>query len=342
MRENEKAALEEIAVRAAQLSKDIKSIIGGNIPETSAVVVAPRTAGKIAKTAMAPTEANIQWVEDQNGFGCVVCGEGVFKIAETGIHMWNNHQIPMSQIAGDGLTHGRKWQMKVALEKEGLTEALEGYGRGAVAPAAKSTRVRAVAEAETVVPKKKWGFGKPRAPQPEETDSVSVSPYLQKLSKANDIIDHYALIKDDSASDGYTKGIINGEWTPEGKNFLFEEFTGLVRSVPKKAVLLISPYKRGEIDPELTINPPQTGEEEEAPKAAPKASVKPWQKKPQAAPVAAPAGSLTEKDLAKRYGLDQKQVQFVLGYAKKKGMSLGEAATALRLDEAAQEGEAEE
>jgi len=342
MREAEKAALEEIAVAAKQISKGILAIIGGELPETSAGAVAPRVA-KPAKTAPVSEEANIQWVEDQNGFGCLVCNEGVFKIAETGIHMWQEHQIPMSQISGDGLTHGRKWQMKVALEKAGLTEALEGYGRGAAAPAAKPARVKAVAEAETVAPKKKWGFGKPKASQPEETDSETVSPYLQKLSRPNgimnDIIDHYVLIKDNSSPDGYTKGIINGDWTPESKNFLFEELTGRVRSVPKKAVWIISPYQRGEIDPELTIMVPPHGEEEaEAPKTAPK---KPWQKKPPAAPVA-PAGSLTEKDLAKRYGLDQKQVQFVKGYAQKKGMSLNDAAIALRLDEAAQEGEAEE
>lgn len=141
MRESEKQALAEIGKRLTELGKDIKSLVGGKIPTVAAAeeeAEAPRWKKSGKKPAKeAAVEGPLHAVEVEEGYQCNIKGcknPGPYKVSEIGLHLWDEHDIPMVEMNIENLTHGRKWQIKKSLEKQGFKDALKGYGRGAKKP----------------------------------------------------------------------------------------------------------------------------------------------------------------------------------------------------------------
>lgn len=166
MRKSEEAALKAAVEQIQTGINAIVSIIGGTVPAQAKVAAAPTkktlAVPKVAAPA-GPVQACIG-VDDEGNFGCLIDNEGPFSIGDAAVHAYQAHGIKMVDIAVDppeALTHGRKWMMKRALEKAGLTAALEGYGRGAAKPA-KAKPAKAAAPAPAPAPaaapakKKKW------------------------------------------------------------------------------------------------------------------------------------------------------------------------------------------
>lgn len=140
MRENEKQALAEITKRLAGCAKDLKFLAGGKIPTVAAAAEAgaPTWKRKGEKPAAeAEEEGPLHAVEVEEGYQCNIKGcknPGPYKVSEIGLHLWDAHGIPMVEMNIENLTHGRKWQIKKSLEKQGFKDALKGYGRGAKKP----------------------------------------------------------------------------------------------------------------------------------------------------------------------------------------------------------------
>ena len=322
MRENESLALQNVVKALKTIAKDLETIIGGNIP----VKAAPAAAAAIAKfprkaqAAAEPTgEANIGYDETSGGFGCLVCDTGPYKAGELAEHLWTEHGIPLSQVAGEGLTHGRKWQMKQYLLKN-APDALEGYGRGAKAEAPAE-------EAEEAPPVQKKSWAK-KVAKPEVTCNRFSSSCLR--GKTHNLSRNPSL--KGLVAHWYPLGIENApvvveiacENKPSAQYVEVRRLDdGSIVSIPKKQLGQIFPYKVSEITPY---------------KAAPTKSTttgkKPWQK---GGPAAAPSGNTGK--FAEKYGLNDKQLKYVSDYASQKSLTLEQAAKDLELEEPGQEAE---
>lgn len=269
MREAETAAL-------TRVRDEINAILGGKVP-TAPVAAAPAKAvtARPAKAVAAPAgKPVLGWDEENGGYGCFACGEGVFSVGESAVHAFDAHGIKLVNLVAlvdppESLTHGRKWMMKKALEKAGKTAALEGYGRAAAVKAAKPKPVAkapAKVEAPTEAPKQrkwykdeqgKWKKVKPEAPEAPAAEAKPAKKWFKKPAEETasghggrhqvDRNPHYLGCKivfrvDGKHPDGSEKlsdlgkGEIVQEWDPKSSNFLIK-FAGQVISIPKKSVV---------------------------------------------------------------------------------------------------------
>jgi hypothetical protein len=299
MRENEKAALQEVV-------DVLNGLLQGNVPApttvaapTRAKVYARPTASK--RVVEATGEPNIEITDE--GAGCLICQTGPYKLSDLAVHLWTEHGVPMAQvIGGEELTHGRKWQMSQALKKAGLDEALEGYGRGA-------TKATPKAEPAAAEAPKRW---KPKA-----------KPEVTVRRPSNHLLHHSAKYYPDGNKGDMMWVSIAGPWDPESPNILVQKMWSDDEpfEVHKKH-LGIGIFTTSEIPPHLGIGifttseiPPQ--------KAVPAA--KSWQKKKSAAP-AEDEGAFMEK-----HGINEEQMTIVKDHAEANNLSLEQAAQELEL-----------
>jgi len=249
MRENEKAALQQVV-------EILQGLLGGELPAARPRAV-PAQARARAPIAVKEGEVHLQWDEENNGYGCLVCGEGVFKVGEAAEHVFTAHGIPLASLNATDLTHGRKWMMKKYLEKH-APEALEGYGRGVKAAAEKPAKTAAA----PAKPIKKWSPFKKKAAEPEaeaegeaveETECKRVPSSLRELHRVEETnqetlsTGHIASYK----NDGMTHF---GEITKRNGNVLFvrDLITGEERQIRTNQLITITPYKASEYTCRLT------------------------------------------------------------------------------------------
>jgi hypothetical protein len=250
MRENEKAALQQVV-------EILQGLLGGQVPAAQPRAAAPAQARARAPIAVKEGDVHLQWDEENNGYGCLVCGEGVFKVGEAAEHAFTSHGIPLAALNATDLTHGRKWMMKKYLEKH-APEALEGYGRGVKAAEKPAKTVAAPAK-----PIKKWTPFKKKAAEPEaeaetgeaveETESKHVTSSLRELHSVEKT-DQESLFNGHIASyknDGMTHF---GEIIHRNGNVLFvrDVVTGEERQIRSNQIITITPYKASEYTSRLT------------------------------------------------------------------------------------------
>lgn len=184
MRKTEEAALKEAVAQIQSGLNAITSIIGGTILP---VAVPTKPAAPAAKKTLAVPKVEVPvgqaciGVDNEGNFGCLICNEGPFSVGDSAVHVFREHGVKMVDIAVDpteALTHGRKWMMKKALEKAGLTDALVGYGRGAAKPAkpTKPTKAAAPAVAPAAPEKKKKWFKTPEGKWKKVKEEAPAAP----------------------------------------------------------------------------------------------------------------------------------------------------------------------
>lgn len=250
-----------------RIRDELTTLLGGEVPKTK-VVAAPKAAvptKAVPKAAAAPTgQPILGWDEENGGYGCLACGEGVFKVGEAAAHVYEAHEVLLTDIVADppeSLTHGRKWMMKKYLEKN-CPAALEGYGRAAKVE--KPKKAKAVAKAEPAeapaapVKEKKWykdpatgKWKKVKKEAPAEAPAAA-APAKKKWFKkpAEETGPNYlgckiVFRKDGERPDGnenlwqLSKGEIVQEWDPNSQNFIVKLASGQVISIPKKSAVKI-------------------------------------------------------------------------------------------------------
>lgn len=250
MRENEKAALQHVV-------EILQSLLGGQVPPAQQRAAAPAQARARAPIAVREGDVHLQWDEENNGYGCLVCGEGVFKVGEAAEHVFTAHGIPLAALNATDLTHGRKWMMKKYLENH-APDALEGYGRGVKAAAEKPAKTAAA----PAKPIKKWSPFKKKAAEPEaeaegeaveETESKRVPSSLRELHSVEET-DQESLFNGHITSyknDGMTHFC---EIIHRNGNVLLvrDVITGEERQIRSNQLITITPYKASEYTFRLT------------------------------------------------------------------------------------------
>lgn len=255
MRENEKQAI-------AQVVEILQGLLGGELP-TAQPRAAPSLARARAPISVKEGDVHLEWDEENNGYGCLVCGEGVFKVGEAAEHAFTAHGIPLASLNATELTHGRKWMMKKYLEKHN-PDALEGYGRAAKAPA-KAKPVAKPTEAAKP-PIKKWAPFKKKEPEVEEAEEAAVEeteighvPSSLRESRSSeetencDVSGHLAVYKNNGMTH-YGEILSRSGNTLMVKDFL----TGETKVISTRADELsyITPYKASEYNFRLTNRSP--------------------------------------------------------------------------------------
>jgi hypothetical protein len=226
IRQIETEALQDITNDLQEVVNNLVSLVGGKPVAKQKKSLAKIIPKKVAEAEpQEEVEPCLAYDEEEGGFGCLVCNEGLFKIGEAAEHVFAQHEILLKDIAvdpADALTHGRKWMMKKYLEKN-APDALEGYGRKAVAKPAKK-----VVKKPAVV-KKTSRWTKKKEPAEETVKDLFNENFGKNLS---------GMIAKFTFDKQIMYGEILGEWKTNSKNLLVKR-RGEILSVPKKNFILI-------------------------------------------------------------------------------------------------------